>query len=218
MVSGLYNFRERDYSATLGRWMEVDPLGLAAGDTNPYRYIGDNPDWADDPSGVAPPPKGDPNQGAAQQRQLAKQQAIARLKQEISRLQAEIALLQAQDAADQSRIEKMMARLKDTEDRLEKNKKEYEDLRKQIDDLYKHLKDPNCTLEDEFQIRALIDAKRKQQDLLLKLRESLSNDRRYEQAILSLLNDLRRNNPNRIGTLGIQLANAQKELMELQSP
>jgi RHS repeat-associated protein len=30
----LYTFRHRDRSATLGRWIENDPIGFAAGDTN----------------------------------------------------------------------------------------------------------------------------------------------------------------------------------------
>jgi RHS repeat-associated protein len=51
-ATGLYNFRNRDYSPTLGRWMQVDPLGLAP-DTNAYRYVGNGPTGATDPSGLA---------------------------------------------------------------------------------------------------------------------------------------------------------------------
>jgi RHS repeat-associated protein len=36
-ASGLYCFRYRDYSPTLGRWIQVDPLGYAAGDANLYQ-------------------------------------------------------------------------------------------------------------------------------------------------------------------------------------
>src|SRR6202453_1026753 len=42
----------RDYDPQLERWMEMDPLGIAAGDPNYYRYAGDNPTNATDPSGL----------------------------------------------------------------------------------------------------------------------------------------------------------------------
>src|SRR5262249_28377049 len=38
-VTGLYNFRNRDYSASLGRWMQLDPLGVQSADLNYYRYL-----------------------------------------------------------------------------------------------------------------------------------------------------------------------------------
>ena len=41
--TGLYHFRNRDYSATLGRWTQTDPIGFEAGDTNLYRYVGNGP-------------------------------------------------------------------------------------------------------------------------------------------------------------------------------
>jgi RHS repeat-associated protein len=51
-ATGLYNFRHRDYSPSLGRWLQADPLGLRAGDTNLYRTEGDNSiDWLD-PTGL----------------------------------------------------------------------------------------------------------------------------------------------------------------------
>jgi RHS repeat-associated protein len=53
-ATGLYLFRSRDYSPTLGRWMQADPLGLGAGDTNLYRAEGNDPASAVDPSGLAP--------------------------------------------------------------------------------------------------------------------------------------------------------------------
>jgi RHS repeat-associated protein len=52
IVSGLYNFRHRDYSPTLGRWMETDPLRFAAADTNFYRAEQDSPANGMDPSGL----------------------------------------------------------------------------------------------------------------------------------------------------------------------
>jgi RHS repeat-associated protein len=51
-LSGLYQFRNRDYSAILGRWIENDPLGYAAGDTNLYRYVGNAPTDMADPAGL----------------------------------------------------------------------------------------------------------------------------------------------------------------------
>jgi RHS repeat-associated protein len=51
-ASGLYYFRNRDYSPTLGRWVQVDPIRYAAGDANLYRYVGNRPPAALDPSGL----------------------------------------------------------------------------------------------------------------------------------------------------------------------
>jgi RHS repeat-associated protein len=56
-ATGLYNFRNRDYSPALGRWMQVDPLGLAP-DSNAYRYVGNGPTGANDPSGLSPAMEG----------------------------------------------------------------------------------------------------------------------------------------------------------------
>jgi RHS repeat-associated protein len=50
--SGLYNFRNRDLSPTLGRWMQEDPIGYKAGDSNLYRYVNDNPINRLDPRGT----------------------------------------------------------------------------------------------------------------------------------------------------------------------
>src|SRR6185437_2241327 len=38
-ASGLYVFGARDYSPSLGRWMENDPLGFAAGQSNLAEYV-----------------------------------------------------------------------------------------------------------------------------------------------------------------------------------
>jgi RHS repeat-associated protein len=51
-ATGLYEFRERDYSPTLGRWAQLDPVGLAAGDYNLYRYVGNRPAIFVDPIGL----------------------------------------------------------------------------------------------------------------------------------------------------------------------
>jgi hypothetical protein len=44
----------RDYSPTLGRWLEHDPLGFFGGDFNLYRYVQNQPTSTVDPSGLAP--------------------------------------------------------------------------------------------------------------------------------------------------------------------
>jgi len=42
-TSGLYHFRHRDYSSTLGRWTSLDPIRYSAGDVNLYRGLVNNP-------------------------------------------------------------------------------------------------------------------------------------------------------------------------------
>jgi RHS repeat-associated protein len=56
-LSGLYYFRNRDLSPTLGRWMEEDPIGYDAGDSNLYGYEYENPGNSTDDSGLQ---KGNP--------------------------------------------------------------------------------------------------------------------------------------------------------------
>jgi RHS repeat-associated protein len=55
-VAGLYNFRRRDYSPTLGRWTELDPLAYGADDTDLYRFVHNSPAVFVDPAGTAMPP------------------------------------------------------------------------------------------------------------------------------------------------------------------
>jgi RHS repeat-associated protein len=50
-TSGLYHFRHRDYSPTLGRWTSLDPLRYHAGDVNLYRVVFNAPTNFTDPSG-----------------------------------------------------------------------------------------------------------------------------------------------------------------------
>jgi RHS repeat-associated protein len=49
-----YN-RARWYDPEVGRWISKDPIGFAAGDVNQYRYVGNGPTNATDPSGLDPP-------------------------------------------------------------------------------------------------------------------------------------------------------------------
>jgi RHS repeat-associated protein len=52
LVTGLYNARYRDLHPVMGRPLERDPLGYAAGDVNQYRWEGNTPASAVDPSGL----------------------------------------------------------------------------------------------------------------------------------------------------------------------
>jgi len=54
VTSGLYHFRYRDYSPTLGRWPRLDPLRYDAGDVNLYRVVFNAPTVFTDPSGNIP--------------------------------------------------------------------------------------------------------------------------------------------------------------------
>ncbi|NBU72419.1 MAG: hypothetical protein EBS53_13425, partial [Bacteroidetes bacterium] len=45
---GLYDYRNRVYSASLGRFLQTDPIRFEAGDINIYRYVGNGPvNWRD---------------------------------------------------------------------------------------------------------------------------------------------------------------------------
>jgi hypothetical protein len=44
--------RNRDYSASLGRFVQRDPIGFAAGDNNLYRFVGNGPTTKVDPLGL----------------------------------------------------------------------------------------------------------------------------------------------------------------------
>jgi RHS repeat-associated protein len=48
---GLYDFRNRFYYPVLGRFLQSDPMGFDAGDTNFYRYCGGDPVNGSDPFG-----------------------------------------------------------------------------------------------------------------------------------------------------------------------
>lgn len=52
-TTGLYHFRQRDYSPTLGRWTSLDPIRYDAGDVNLYRAIGNGLPNRLDPLGLA---------------------------------------------------------------------------------------------------------------------------------------------------------------------
>jgi uncharacterized protein RhaS with RHS repeats len=40
------------YDPTIGRWLEEDPTGFGAGDSNLYRYVNNSPTCRIDPSGL----------------------------------------------------------------------------------------------------------------------------------------------------------------------
>jgi RHS repeat-associated protein len=50
--TGLYDFRNRFYDPEKGRWLNLDPIGFAAGDSNLYRYESGGPTNALDPAGL----------------------------------------------------------------------------------------------------------------------------------------------------------------------
>jgi RHS repeat-associated protein len=47
-----YDNRRRWYDPALGRFMQNDPIGYAAGDVNLYRYVANDPVWRRDPEGL----------------------------------------------------------------------------------------------------------------------------------------------------------------------
>jgi RHS repeat-associated protein len=53
--TGLYYYRARYYDPKVGRFISEDPIGFAAGDTNLYRYVGNNSTNYTDPSGEIAP-------------------------------------------------------------------------------------------------------------------------------------------------------------------
>jgi len=57
-ATGLYYDDARFYSSAIGRPLSQDPLGFAAGDSNLYRYVNNEPTNATDPSGLQAPIQG----------------------------------------------------------------------------------------------------------------------------------------------------------------
>jgi RHS repeat-associated protein len=51
--ANLYDYRNRVYSAELGRFLQTDPIRFDAGDVNLYRYVANNPVNGVDPLGLA---------------------------------------------------------------------------------------------------------------------------------------------------------------------
>jgi RHS repeat-associated protein len=51
-VTGLVHFGRREYDAFTGGWLQQDPIGYGGGDTNLYRYVGNNPAPLIDRSGL----------------------------------------------------------------------------------------------------------------------------------------------------------------------
>jgi RHS repeat-associated protein len=55
-TTGLYNFRHRDTSPSLQRWVRLDPIGPSTWETNLYRYDSNRPPLFTDSSGLIPFP------------------------------------------------------------------------------------------------------------------------------------------------------------------
>jgi RHS repeat-associated protein len=53
-VTGLYAFRNREYSSMLGRWVQEDPLGIGSLGGNLYLYLNNSPVNYGDPTGLSP--------------------------------------------------------------------------------------------------------------------------------------------------------------------
>jgi RHS repeat-associated protein len=51
-ATGLYTTPHRDYDPEVTQWIQVDPSGFQAGDSNLYRYVANDPTNAIDPSGL----------------------------------------------------------------------------------------------------------------------------------------------------------------------
>jgi RHS repeat-associated protein len=51
-ITGNYNTKYRTYNPTTGQWHSDDPIGLAGGDSNVRRYVGNNGANGNDSSGL----------------------------------------------------------------------------------------------------------------------------------------------------------------------
>jgi RHS repeat-associated protein len=51
--SRLYDFGNRDYSPSLGRWQQIDPIGPVSDEHNLYRFVSASPESLNDPSGLS---------------------------------------------------------------------------------------------------------------------------------------------------------------------
>jgi RHS repeat-associated protein len=50
--TGLYEYRQRYYAPSWGRFVSEDPIGFGGGDADLYRYVGGNPTMYRDPTGL----------------------------------------------------------------------------------------------------------------------------------------------------------------------
>jgi RHS repeat-associated protein len=56
LVTVMHHFRRRDFAPTLGRWIQVDPIGFRGGDPNLYRTFANEPIAHFDPYGLTARP------------------------------------------------------------------------------------------------------------------------------------------------------------------
>jgi RHS repeat-associated protein len=61
---GIYDYRNRFYYPTLGRFLQSDPTGFAGGDANLFRYCGGDPINRKDPDGATVVPAAGSDRGA----------------------------------------------------------------------------------------------------------------------------------------------------------
>jgi RHS repeat-associated protein len=130
----LYDYRNRVYSAELGRFLQTDPIRFKAGDVNLYRYCGNDPVNSTDPDGLLNPKGGfgynanDYKKGKDEiSKGLQKEKGMSKpdADKKADELMQEMGLGEGGDLGDLA---------KDPEKNKDKIKKILEDIQKRIDD------------------------------------------------------------------------------------
>ena len=97
LTTGLYYYNSRWYDPATGRFVVEDLIGFGGGDENLYRYVGNSPTNATDPSGLAEDPSS--------------------LVQKLKQLQEEL-LERRGEGADRKTISEIQQEIRDTEKRI----------------------------------------------------------------------------------------------------